>query len=261
MSDPTEVLESFQLDGQVAVVTGASSGLGVAFARALAGAGAHVVLAARRKDRLEGLASEIEGRGGRALAVPCDVTDDDQVDALMSEAVRTFGRLDILVNNAGVSDPHPAEAEPMETFRRVVEINLTGQFCCAQRAGRHMIAAGRGSVVNVASVLGFVASGQIPQASYAATKAGMVNLTRELAAQWARKGIRVNGLAPGWFPSEMTEDMFGDERATRWMKSKTPMGRGGEEHELCGALVFLASDASSFVTGQTLIVDGGWTII
>ena len=261
MADPSKVLDSFRLDDRVAVVTGASSGLGVAFARALSAAGCAVVLAARRKERLEELAGEIEAAGGRALAAQCDVTEDDQVDALMQTTLDAYGRLDVLVNNAGISDPQPAESEAMDLFRRIVDINLVAQFCCAQRAGRIMLEAGGGNIVNVASVLGLVASGQIPQASYTASKGAMVNMTRELAAQWARRGVRVNCIAPGWFPSEMTEEMFDDERATRWMQRNTPMGRGGEEHELCGALLFLASDASTFVTGQTLAVDGGWTIV
>ncbi len=261
MADPWNVMESFRLDDRVAVVTGASSGLGVAFAKCLSAAGATVVLAARREDRLADLASEIEAHGGRALAVGCDVTSDAQVEALFERAHGELGRIDVLVNNAGISEPMPAEHEPMELFRKIVDINLTGQFCCAQQAGRRMLEAGSGVILNVASVLGFVASGQIPQASYTATKSAMVNLTRELATQWARKGVRVNGIAPGWFPSEMTEEMFTDDRATNWMQRRTPMGRGGEEHELCGALLFLASDASSYVTGQTVLVDGGWTIV
>ncbi len=265
MSNPTNksinYLDAFRLDDKVAVVTGASSGLGVTFAHALVSAGAAVVLAARRKDRLEALAAQIEQAGGRALAVECDVVSERDVDALVDVTLSTYGTVDILVNNAGTTNPQPAAVESVEDFRQVVDVNLTGVFLCAQRFGRVMLETNRGCIINVASILGFVASGQIPQASYAASKAGVVNLTRELAAQWARSGVRVNGIAPGWFQSEMTEGMFDDEHALNWIRKKTPAGRPGKEHELAGALLFLASDASSYIHGQTLPVDGGWTIV
>jgi NAD(P)-dependent dehydrogenase (short-subunit alcohol dehydrogenase family) len=256
MTDALDPFAAFRLDGRTAILTGASSGLGARFARVLHGAGANVTVAARRADRLESLADELEN----VHAVACDVTDAQAVEDLVAATVDRFGTVDLLVNNAGISDPMPAEVEPLDTFRKVVDVNLTSVFHLSQVAGNHMLAHGGGTIVNVASILGFVASGQIPQASYSASKAGVVNLTRELGVQWARKGIRVNGIAPGWFPSEMTTDMFGTEEGQRFIRRNTPMGRGGEEHELDGALLYLASDASSFVTGQTLIVDGGWTV-
>ncbi len=258
MTDPAAALDPlapFRLDGRVAVVTGASSGLGARFARVLHGAGATVVVSARRADRLEALVAELDG----AVAIPCDVADGSSIERLVEEAVGSLGRIDVLVNNAGMSEVLPGEDEPVDTFRRVLEVNLVGLFHLSQAAGRHMLAAGSGTIVNIASILGLVASGQLPQASYAASKAGVVNLTRELAVQWARRGVRVNAIAPGWFPSEMTDEMFGDEGGQRFIRRNTPMGRGGEEHELDGALLFLASDASTFVTGQTVVVDGGWT--
>lgn len=251
----------FRLDGKTAVVTGASSGLGVVFARALAGAGASVVVSARRLDRLEKLAAEIERDGGRALAVACDVAVEDDVDALAAAAVDRFGRVDVLVANAGIADPRPAEQEPLQVWERVVGVNLTGVFLTNQRFGALMLERGAGSIVNIASVLGVVGAGQIPQASYTASKGGVVNLTRELAAQWARRGVRVNAIGPGWFESEMTEEMFASDQGVRWIRRKTPMGRPGRGEELAGPVVFLASDASSYVTGQTLLVDGGWTVI
>ena len=253
--------ESFRLDGRIAVVTGASSGMGVTFAHALAAAGARVVVTARRIERLREVVLEIERQGGAAFAVACDVSREDEVERLVSETQRAFGPADLLVNNAGFTTVVAAEDQGVEDWRAHLDVNLTGVFLCAQRFGRGMLAAGRGTIVNVASVLGFVASGQIRQAAYAASKGGVVNLTRELAAQWARRGVRVNALAPGWFPTEMTSDMFGDERSLTWMRSRTPLGRGGELEELVGPLLFLASDASSFVTGHVLTVDGGWTII
>jgi NAD(P)-dependent dehydrogenase (short-subunit alcohol dehydrogenase family) len=258
MQDATR---AFRLDGRVAVVTGASSGLGVALAEGLAGAGAGVVLAARRADRLEALAKGLEARGCAALAVPADVAREDDVDRLVAATLEHFGRVDVLVNNAGITKILPAESEPLAEFRETLDVNLIGAFLCAQRFGRVMIAAGRGSIVNVASVLGLVAAGQIPQAAYCASKGGLVNMTRELAAQWARRGVRVNALAPGWFPSEMTADMFADDRSLKWMRARTPMGRGGEPGEIVGPLLFLASDASTFVTGQVVAVDGGWTTV
>jgi NAD(P)-dependent dehydrogenase (short-subunit alcohol dehydrogenase family) len=251
-----DTLARFRLDGQVAIVTGASSGLGDRFARVLAGAGARVVLAARRADRIEALASELD-----ALAVPCDITSEADVDRLVDTAMEQCGRIDVLVNNAGNGTPIPAEDEPIARFREVVDVNLVAAFTLCQRAGRHMLAAGRGSIVNLASVLGVVGVGQMPFASYAASKGGVVNLTRELAAQWARRGVRVNALAPAWFESEMTADMFADERSMDWLRRKTPMGRVPTVDELDGPLLFLASDASSFVTGQVLIVDGGYTAV
>jgi NAD(P)-dependent dehydrogenase (short-subunit alcohol dehydrogenase family) len=251
----------FDLRGRVAIVTGASSGLGVTFARGLAAAGAFVVLAARRLEKLEALAAELEAGGAEALAVGCDVAREADVDRLVAAVQERFGRLDVLVNNAGTVHVGPAEDEDLARFREIVEVNLTGVFVCAQRVGRVMLASGRGSIVNVASILGLVASGQVKQASYCASKGGVVNLTRELAAQWARRGVRVNAIAPGWFESEMTADMFSDPGSLQWMRSRDPMGRVGRDEELVGPLLFLASDASSYVTGQTLAVDGGWTIV
>lgn len=255
MSDDLDPLAPFRLDGRTAVLTGASSGIGARFARVLHAAGAQVVVAAGRVERLEELAGDLHG----VVPVACDVADPDAVEALVATTVERFGRIDLLVNNAGITEPMPVEDEPLEVFRRVVDVNLTGLFHLSQRAGRHMLDQGSGVIVNVASVLGLVGAGQIPQASYAASKAGVVNLTREMALQWARRGVRVNAIAPGWFPSEMTADMFGDEGGQRWIRRNTPVGRGGEPHELDGALLFLASDASTYVTGHTLVVDGGWT--
>jgi NAD(P)-dependent dehydrogenase (short-subunit alcohol dehydrogenase family) len=256
---PVDPLASFRLDGRVAVVTGASSGLGARFARVLDAAGARVAITARRAHRLVDLAGTLHD----PLVVPCDITDPDAARAVVDSTLDRFGRIDVLVNNAGVTHMMPALEHGVDDFRRVIDVNLVAPFALARLAARAMIDAGTGgAIVNVASIWGLVGVGQIPDAGYAASKGGLVNLTRELAAQWARRKVRVNALAPGWFRTEMTEGrMFGDEASERWMRSRTPMGRGGDEHELDGALLFLASDASSFVTGQTLFVDGGWTAI
>jgi NAD(P)-dependent dehydrogenase (short-subunit alcohol dehydrogenase family) len=257
----SSTLDLFRLDGRVAVVTGASSGLGVTFARGLAGVGASVVMAARRKDRLERLAAELEGQGREALAVVCDITREDDVEQLVDTALKRFGRLDILVNNAGVAYVGPAEDEPVEDFQRVMNTNVTGVFLCAKHCGRAMLKAGRGSIVNIASVLGMVGIGALPQLSYNTSKGAVINMTRELAAQWAKRGVRVNALAPAWFHTEMTEGMFDNERSIQFIERRTPMGRAGRPEELLGALLLLASDASSYMTGQTIAVDGGWTIL
>ena len=243
------------------MVTGASSGLGVGFARALAEAGANLVLAARRADRLESLAQELREAGAEVLPVACDVTEATQVEALKDACLERFGRVDILVNNAGTTEVVPAENESEEAFLRVLNVNLNGSFYCAQRFGRVMLEAGQGSIINVASIFGMVGSGAIPQAGYVASKGAVVNMTRELAAQWARRGVRVNAIAPGFFLSEMTEEMFADDRSMSWLRRNTPAGRPGKVEELYGAVIYLASDASTYVTGQTLAVDGGWTAI
>lgn len=247
--------EIFGLEGRVAVVTGASSGLGDRFARVLAAAGARVVGAARRADRLEQLAAEVEG----IEPFICDVSVDEDLERLVGFTLERFGQIDVLVNNAGVGRGHPAEEEPAEHFRRVIDVNLNAVFMLSRIAARAMLERGSGSIVNIASMYGLVAAAPVSQASYCASKGGVVNLTRELGAQWARRGVRVNALAPGFFPSEMASEMIEDERSGKFLRRNTPIGRPGLPHELDGPLLFLASDASAYMTGQTLVVDGGWT--
>ena len=249
----TTTLDRFRLDGKVALVTGASSGLGVAIAQCLAEAGADVVLGARRLDRLEETRKLVESAGRRAVVVQTDVTDPDQCTAMVAAGVQELGQVDVLVNNAGFGWAAPATRETPDEFRKVMDINLNGQYWMAQAFGRAVTRGG--SIINISSVLGLKAS-HIPQAAYAASKAGLIGLTRDLAMQWTgRKGVRVNAIAPGYFPSEMTEEMV--EGTAEMIKLVTPIGRLGEPHEIGDACVFLASDASSYITGITLPVDGG----
>jgi NAD(P)-dependent dehydrogenase (short-subunit alcohol dehydrogenase family) len=251
----------FQLKDRVAIVTGSSSGLGVTFAKGLAEAGAHVVLAARRKERLDAIALEIEAMGSKVLAVECDITREEDVERLVAVTLRKFDRLDVLVNNAGMTHVVAAENESREMFQQVLDVNVSGAFACARICGKVMLKAGSGSIINIASIMGVVGIGLVPQAAYNASKGAVVNLTRELAAQWARRGVRVNAIAPGWFPSEMTDELFENEEGHKFIRKRTPMGRAGLPEELLGPMLLLASDASSYMTGQTIIVDGGWTIV
>jgi NAD(P)-dependent dehydrogenase (short-subunit alcohol dehydrogenase family) len=248
-------IASFRLDGQVAIVTGASSGLGDRFARVLHAAGATVVVAARRADRLERLVEQLPG----AVAIAADLSLGDDRERLIAQTVEQCGGVQILVNNAGIGHKIAVEDEDLDMFREAIEINLTAVWHLSKLAGQSMVAAKYGSIVNVASVLGHVGSAPIKQAHYCASKGGVVNLTRELALQWARKGVRVNALCPGWFESEMTAGMESDEGSQRFIAQNSPIPRMGAADELDGALLLLASRASTFMTGQSLIVDGGWT--
>jgi NAD(P)-dependent dehydrogenase (short-subunit alcohol dehydrogenase family) len=249
-------LDLFGLDGRVAIVTGASSGLGVAFARGLAEAGADVVLGARRVDRLRETAALVEAAGRRAITSGTDVTDPEACTALVQAAMDGFGKVDVLVNNAGLGTAVPATRETPDQFRSVIDVNLNGCYWMAQACGRVMQPGS--SIINVSSVLGFTTAG-LPQAAYAASKAALIGLTRDLAAQWTgRKGIRVNAVAPGFFESEMTAQ-YPDGYLDRILAA-TPAGRQGDPAELAATVVFLASGAASYITGQTLIVDGGVTI-
>src|SRR5580704_3531463 len=248
------ILERFSLAGKVALVTGASAGLGAGFAVAPAQAGADVVLAARRRAGLEAVAAEIRALGRGALAVETDVTDPEACQAAVQAAVGQFGHLDVLVNNAGVGTAVPALRETPEQFREVIDVNLLGAYWMAQAAAHVMP---RGSaIVNVASVIGLMKSFS-PQAAYAASKTGLIGLTRDLNQQWSgRRGIRVNAVAPGYFRSEMTAAIPPD-RLQEYIANTSTLGRMGEQHELDAAVIFLASPASSYIAGVTLAVDGG----
>ena len=250
------ILDRFRLDGKVAVVTGASSGLGVAFAKALAEAGADLVLGARRSDRLDETKLLVEAAGRRCVVKRTDVSKPEDCTGLISAAIENFGRVDILVNNAGVGSAVPATHETPEQFRAVLDVNLMGAYWMAQAFARE--ANEGGAIVNISSVLG-LRPGGLPQAAYASSKAGLIGLTRDLAGQWTgRKGIRVNALAPGFFPSEMSEQLPAETIAL--VKKLTPAGRLGDPEELAATLIWLVSDAAAYVTGATIPVDGGFVM-
>ncbi|HTZ91804.1 MAG TPA: SDR family oxidoreductase [Streptosporangiaceae bacterium] len=250
------ILDEFRLTDRVAVVTGASSGLGVAFARALSDAGAAVVLGARRTDRLAAVAAAIKAGGGQAISAPVDVGDPDSCTSLAQTAMSEYGRIDILVNNAGVGTAYPASRETPEQFRSVIDVNLNGSYWMAQACGRHMQPGS--SIVNISSVLALTTAG-LPQAAYTASKAALMGLTRDLAAQWTgRKGIRVNAIAPGYFRTEMT-DQYAPEYLDG-MVSRMLVPRMGRLEECAATLIWLVSPAGGYVTGQTVVVDGGVSI-
>lgn len=250
------VMDLFDTTGKVVIVTGASSGLGVSFARGFAEAGADVVLAARRAEKLADTATAVEELGRKALVVPADVADPEQCQRVVDAAMETFGKVDVLINNAGVGTAFPATRETPEQFRGVIDVNLNGSYWMAQACGRVMQPGS--SIINISSILGITTAG-LPQAAYAASKAGVIGLTRDLAQQWgARKGIRVNAIAPGFFESEMT-----DTYQPGYLDSQMPrvlLGRTGHGEELAATAIWLSSAAAGYVTGQTLPVDGGITV-
>jgi 3-oxoacyl-[acyl-carrier protein] reductase len=250
--------ELFSLQGRVALVTGASSGLGAQFAKALADNGAAVALVARRADRLAEVKKAIEAAGGRAIAVEADVTDRAAMARAFETAEKAFGTVTILVNNAGIAHGGRAVEMPAEEWRKVLSTNLDAVFFCAQEAARRMLAAKtRGSIVNIASVLGLaVAKGAV---AYATAKAGVVQLTKALAVELAFKGVRVNAIAPGWFVTEMNDAYLAGE-AGAVIKREIPMGRFGNEGDLDGALLLLTADAGSYITGAIIVVDGGQVV-
>jgi NAD(P)-dependent dehydrogenase (short-subunit alcohol dehydrogenase family) len=249
------VARMFDLDGRVAIVTGASSGLGAAVARALAELGARVAVVARRHDRLAELAKQIDGS-----AVACDLSDLDRVGSVVPAVVEDLGPPEILINAAGTMfTTERAESEPLDAARRTMELNLLTPFLLAQAVFPHMRTVGRGTIVNVSSISGRVGIPGIPQASYAASKAGLSGLTAELAVQWARHSIRVNTVAPGFFRSEITTPLYENEHAVEYLRRNTPLPKQGTDEDIVGAILWLAGDSASYVTGQTVVVDGGWT--
>jgi len=248
----------FEQAGRVAIVTGAGSGIGRAIALGLGRVGADVVIADMDGDAAARVAESISAGERRSLALQADVTSRAQVEACVQRVIETFGRIDVLVNNAGVAYSGPAEDETPEHVQDLVETNLTGLFALSRLVGRRMLAQGGGVVVNIASPSATVSLDRYGLAGYAATKAAVVALTRELAAQWGRRGVRVNALAPSWFPTATT-GWLQDPDQVAWICAHTPLGRPPRPDELDGPLLFLAGDASSYVTGQTLYVDGGWT--
>ena len=252
MNDPLNV---FRLDGKIALVTGASSGIGAQTVKLFSSLGAKVIAAARREDRLQDLANQYPD----VMAVRCDVGVEADCKNLVDTIINEYGKIDILINNAGISDPIPALEEDLDLFKRVIQIDLISCFHLAQLCAQHMETQETGgAIVNVASIHGFVGSSPNNQPGYTAAKGGLINLTRELALEWARHGIRVNAIAPGYITTELTDEMIAGESGRKWIERNTPMRRPGEVNELDGAMLLLASDAGSYITGETIAIDGGW---
>ena len=255
---PVQTKQLFDLTGRVAIVTGGAAGLGRQMAEGLAEMGASLVLCARKKDRCEKAAEELRSRGRMALGLGCDVTNPASIQEVVDAALARFGRIDILINNAGTSWGAPVEEMPLDAWRKVIETNLTGTFLFSQAVGKVMLKQHRGKIINIASIAGMAGSPDELQAiGYSASKGGVIAFTRELARKWARHGIHVNAIAPGWFPTHMSATVI--EQNKERILDGVPLGRLGGEHDLKGAAVFLASSASDFVTGHVLVVDGGQT--
>lgn len=254
-------MDLFNLKGRVALVTGASSGLGKRFAEVLADNGADVAIMARRIDRLQELAKKIEAKGVRCFAVQCDVTDENMVVEAVAEVVTKLGKIDILINNAGAAYGTNAEDTAGDDFRKTMDVNLNGVFYVAREAGKNMIKNKYGRIINIASMYGQVGNKFAPALSYHTSKGAVVNFARGLAAEWGKHNITVNNIGPGFFESELTEQLFTIDAFNQFVKTMTCLERAGKDGELDTTLLFLASDKSSYITGQTIFVDGGWTAI
>lgn len=254
------IKDLFDLSGKTAIITGGSRGLGKEMAEGLAEAGANLMLCARREEWLAPTVEEFRGRGFSVESCLCDVANPEQVQAVVDKTVETFGAADILINNAGISWGERPEKMPLDKWQKVLDVNLTGAFLFAQSAGREMLKREYGRIINVSSVSGLRSSTHGPHyAGYAASKAGLFGLTRELAASWGNSGIRVNAIAPGFFHSRLADASI--EQLEPSIKERSPIPRVGDEGELKGVAVFLASDASNYITGQIIVVDGGMTIV
>lgn len=260
MNTEANALDLFRLDDKTAIVTGGSRGLGQYMAEALSEAGASVVLCSRKKEDLEEVKQEIEEKGGKALALACDVTEPEEVENVVSEAEERFGAIDVLVNNSGATWGAPVLEMPLEKFDLVVRVNVRGTFLMSQTVGRRMIERGQGGkIVNISSIAGLVGGrpDYMQTIGYNSSKGAIISMTRDLATSWAQYGINVNAIAPGWFPTKMSGgliEQFEDE-----MLGDIPLGRFGKEEDIKGAILFLASPAANYVTGQTIVVDGGQT--
>ena len=250
------VKDLFNLTGRVAIVTGGSMGLGRQIAEGLAEMGANIVLCARKKERCQQAAEDLRQLGVKTLALGCDVKASADIQGVVDVALSQFGRIDVLVNNAGISWGAPVEEMRLEDWNKVIEMNLTGTFLCAQAVGKVMIKQGRGKIINIASVAGLGgAPPELPAIGYHASKGGVISFTKDLACKWATHNIQVNAIAPGWFPTRMSSQVL--EQNGELFLSQIPQHRFGSDHDLKGAAVFLASDASNYVTGHVLVVDGG----
>jgi NAD(P)-dependent dehydrogenase (short-subunit alcohol dehydrogenase family) len=251
----------FDLKGKVAIVTGASSGLGVQFAKALAKYGANVAIVARRVEKLESVKAEVEKLGVKCLSVKCDVSKSEDIKNTVNQVKEHFGTVDILVNNAGIGLTGPAEEQSDELWETMMSVNLNGAYYFSREVGKIMIEKKYGKIINIGSIHSTVAMKGLPITAYCTTKGGLEMLTKSLANEWAKHNITVNAIGPAYFPSEMTEDVLANKEFLEVINSSCPMGRPGRDGELDGALIYFASDASSYTTGQLLTIDGGWTTI